>query len=409
MPTTTRRADVVVVGAGLAGLSAALRVAAAGRSVIVLEADDGPGGRVRTDLVDGFRIDRGFQVLNTAYPELRRLNAVRRLDLRRFTRGAILAGSDHRYRLVDPRQQPARLLGDLRVPLGGWGERARLLALLAGCAYLPARRVKRRSGSFREQLQRWRVDGTPAENFLRPFLSGVLLESDLHSSAGYVDLLLRTFVRGQVVVPATGVQALPDLLAADLPAASVRYGVQVSAVRADEVETAAGPIGAGAVILATDPGTAAHWLGFPPPAMHAVTTVWQAAPQAPTRDRLIALDIDNGPLVNSVVMTNVAPDYSPDARALIATSYLGTQALPEQVLHAALARLWGVEPTGWTLIATSVIARATPDLPAGSKLRRPVSTPPGMFVAGDWRDTPSTQGALVSGRRAADAALAALG
>ena len=398
-----------MVGAGLAGLSAALRVAAAGRSVLVLEADDGPGGRVRTDLVDGFRIDRGFQVLNTAYPELRRLDAVRRLDLRRFTRGAILAGSDHRHRLVDPRQQPLRLLDDLRVPLGSWGERVRLLALIADCAYLPATRVKRRSGSFREQLQRWRLDGAPAENFLRPFLSGVLLESDLHSSAGYVDLLLRTFVRGQVVVPSTGVQALPDLLAGDLPDESLRFGVRVSAVRADGVETSEGSIAAGAVILAVDPDTAARWLGFPRPAMHAVTTVWHAAVRPPTRDRLIALDIEHGPLVNSVVMTNVAPEYSPDARALIATSYLGTQALPEPVLHAALARVWGVEPTGWTLIATSVIARATPDLPAGSTLRRSVSTPDGMFVAGDWRDTPSTQGALVSGRRAADAALASLG
>ncbi len=397
-----------MVGAGLAGLSAALRVAAAGRTVLVLEADDGPGGRVRTDTVDGFRIDRGFQVLNTAYPELRRLDAVRRLDLRRFTRGAILAGGDQRHRLVDPRQQPGRLLGDLRVPIGSWGERVRLLALLAGCAYLPAARVKRRSGSFRDQLQRWRVGGAPTENFLRPFLSGVLLESDLHSSAGYVDLLLRTFVRGQVVVPSTGVQALPDLLAADLPAGSVRYGVRVSAVRADAVDTSEGSVSAGAVILAVDPDTAARWLGFPRPAMHAVTTVWHAAARPPTRDRLIALDLDHGPLVNSVVLTNVAPEYSPDGRALISTSYLGTRALPDPVLHASLERLWGVDPSGWTPISTSVIARATPDHPAGTPLRRSVSTPDGMFVAGDWRDTPSTQGALVSGRRAADAALATL-
>ena len=397
-----------MVGAGLAGLSAALRVAAAGRTVLVLEADDGPGGRVRTDVVDGFRIDRGFQVLNTAYPELRRLDTVRRLDLRRFTRGAILAGSDRRHRLIDPRQQPLRLLDDLRVPLGSGSERMRLLALLAGCAYLPATRIKRRSGSFREQLQQWRVDGAPAEAFLRPFLSGVLLEPDLHSAAGYVDLLLRTFVRGHVVVPSTGVQALPDLLASDLPEGSVRYGVRVSAVRADEVETGDGSIGAGAVILAVDPDTAARWLGFPRPAMHAVTTVWHAAVRPPTRDRLIALDIDHGPLVNSVVMTNVAPEYSPDARALVATSYLGARALPNDVLHAGLERLWGVDPSGWTPITTSVIARATPDHPAGTPLRRSVSTPDGMFVAGDWRDTPSTQGALVSGRRAAEAALATL-
>ena len=121
------RADAVVVGAGLAGLAAATTLHRAGRSVVVLEAADGVGGRVRTDLIDGFLCDRGFQILLTGYPELARQLDVGALDLQRFDPGALVRIGGEGYVVGDPLRQPSALLSTLRSPVGTVGDKLRLL------------------------------------------------------------------------------------------------------------------------------------------------------------------------------------------------------------------------------------------------------------------------------------------
>ncbi|MHA3703538.1 NAD(P)/FAD-dependent oxidoreductase [Jatrophihabitans sp. YIM 134969] len=402
-----RGRSAVVVGAGLAGLAAARTLVAAGWQVRVLEASDAPGGRVRTDLVDGFRIDRGFQVLNSAYPELATLGALAHRDDAVFARGALLYRDGRRHRVLDPRRDPSSAPGDLAAPIGSLREKAVLAAFLAECGYASPDRIRRRTDvAFRDQLRAWRLDGPVTDRFVRPFLAGVLLEDTLTTSARYVDLVWRTFVRGDVYVPSSGMQDFPATLAGNLPADTVVYGARVDAVRPGEVDTGEKTERADAVVLAADPRTAAGLLGWDAPAMHDVTTVWHAAPTPPTREPLLLLDSEGGPVVNSVVMTNVAPAYSPDSRALVASSNLGIGTLGEQDRRDHLARVWGVDVTNWETVAVSEVRDALPSLPAGSRFRKPVTVAPGLYVAGDWRDTPSTQGALVSGRRAARAAIA---
>jgi hypothetical protein len=261
---------------------------------------------------------------------------------------------------------------------------------------------------FRELLRRWRLDGAPTEHFLRPFLSGVLLEDQLTTSARFTAYVLHTFLRGVAGVPADGIGALPDLLAARLPADTVTYGARVEAVRPGEVDVAgAGTLRADAVIVAADPVAGAALLDLPAPRMHAVVTVWHAALEPPVDRPAIVLDTEGGPVANSVVMTNAAPSYSPDGRAVIASSSLGPEPLPDDVLRSTLARLWGTDPRGWQELAVTAVPHALPDLPGGSRLHKPVRLTDGLYVAGDWRDTPSSQGALTSGRRAAEAVLAA--
>ncbi|MGT2426306.1 NAD(P)/FAD-dependent oxidoreductase [Amnibacterium kyonggiense] len=404
---TSRDADVLVVGAGLAGLATALRLTAAGRSVRVLEASDGPGGRMRSDRVDGFTVDRGFQVLNTAYPELRRLG-MPDLDLRAFVRGALLRDAHGLHLVADPRQAPTGAAGLLGAPLGSPAERARLLAYLGAVTVLPAARIRgARDRPFEEALRRRGIAGDPVEHFLRPFLQGVLLERELATSSRFAALVLRTFALGTVGVPASGMGALPAALAARLPVGTIEYGARVTAVRPGEVDVEHGTARrAEAVVVAADPLTASTLLGIRRPAMHAVTTVWHAVPSPPTRRAVIALDTEGGPVANSVVMTNAAPGYSPDRRALVASSVLGPEPLPDALLRSALARIWGVGTALWEEVAVTRVPAALPALPGGSPLRRPVRLTEGLYVAGDHRDTPSIQGALVSGRRAADAWLA---
>lgn len=394
------------MGAGLAGLAAARTLVAAGWQVRVHEASDAPGGRVRTDVVDGFTVDRGFQVLNSAYPELGVLGALAHRDDAEFGRGALLYRDGRRHRFLDPRQDPRATPGDATAPIGSLREKVVLAAFLAECGYASPDRIrKRRDVEFREQLHAWHLDGTATDRFVKPFLAGVLLEDELTTSARFVDFVWRTFVRGTVYVPHGGMQDFPATLAANLPDGTITYGSRVEGVRPGEVDTASGTERADAVVLAADPRTAASLLGRDAPVMHDVTTTWHAAPTPPTHEPLIVLDTEGGPLVNSVVMTNVAPGYSPDTRALIATSNLGVGTLTEQERRHHLARLWGVDVTNWQTVAVSEVRDALPALPGGSPLRKPVTVAPGLYVAGDWRDTPSTQGALVSGRRAARAAV----
>ncbi|GAA4735027.1 NAD(P)/FAD-dependent oxidoreductase [Amnibacterium soli] len=403
-----QEADVLIVGAGLAGLAAALRLTAAGRGVRVLEASDAPGGRVRSDRVDGFTVDRGFQVVNTAYPELRRLGVRAQLDLRELVRGALLRDASGLHLVADPRQVPRGALGVVSAPLGTAVQRALLGAFLAGATAVPTSRLPRaRDRELREALARWGVRGAPVDHFLRPFLQGVLLERDLTTSSRFAEFVLRSFALGRTGVPATGVGALPALLADRLPVGTIEYGARVEAVRPGEVDVAgSGTRAAEAVVVAADPVTASRLLGLPTPVMHSVTTVWHAVPAPPTRLPVIALDTEGGPVANSVVMSNASPDYSADGRALIASSVLAPEPIPDRLLRSTLARIWGVGTAGWQEVAVTRVPEALPALPGGSPLRKPVRLAEGLYVAGDHRDTPSSEGALVSGRRAADAYLA---
>jgi phytoene dehydrogenase-like protein len=404
--------DVVVVGAGLAGLRAAQLLSRRGLDVVVLEAADHPGGRVATDVVDGFRCDRGFQVLNTSYPALRAAADLDALDLRGFTPAAAVRDADGLHVYGDPRRRPAltpRMALDPLVPLrdkaalGAWT--ARILA--AG----PRRVVAHGGRSAAADLAAAGVRGPVVDRVLRPFLSGVLGEGELATSAAYVRLVWRAFAIGTIAVPAAGMGAIPAQLAAGLPDGVLRLGRRVEAVRAGAVRVDGDELSARAVVVATDPVTASALLpGVAAPRMYALTTLYFVAPAPPAHQPTLHLDGTGGPLANTVVLTEAAPGYSPDHRALVSSSFLGTaDRVPETVVRRELGRLYGVATDGWEHLHTAEIPRALPALPAASPLRRDVVLGDGVFVAGEHHDTPSQQGALVSGRRAAQAVLAHLG
>ncbi len=401
-------APVVVVGAGLAGLAAARELTRAGRPALVVESGQRPGGRVRTDRVDGFRVDRGFQVLNTGYPELARLVDLAALDVRAFLPGALVRTRTGLHLVADPRRLPSAALATLRAPVGSLADKMRLAAVTAD---LVARPGRIRNAARTTTLARWQdrgLSGAMVDGFLRPFLSGVLLDRDLAASSAFGDFVWRSFALGRVGVPSMGMGALPQQLAEGLPEGTLHTGRSVTAVSSLGVETDDGPIEASAVIVAADPVTAATQLGLQPPTMRAVTT-WNYACAVPPVDRPVLILDGEGrtPILNSAVLTNAAPSYSPDRRALVAASVLGVGLVTDAEVRAHLSWLYGVPTGGWELIAEVAVPEALPAYPPSAPLRRPARRPDGVFVAGDWRDTPSIQGALVSGRRAAEAVLAA--
>lgn len=401
--------DVVVVGAGMAGLAAAGLLSQSGLEVRLLEAGDRPGGRVRTDSVDGLLLDRGFQLLNPSYPAVQRLLNLDALALRPFEPGVAVHLDGHRHVLADPLRAPAQLLGTLRAPVGSWREKLAMARWAAEVGFGPAARIKRGIDEpLAATLRRRGLDGRLGRTVLVPFLAGVLAEEELSSSRRLGELLVRAFVRGTPAVPAAGMQAIADQLAAHLPEAVLRLDSPVTGLRSMTVHTPQGPVNARAVLVAADPITASALLDHPAPRMRSLTTFYHCTDQPPTTSRLLHVDGDRtGPVINTAVVSNVAPRYADRGRSLVASTVLGLAAHDaEPQVRAQVGRIYGADTQQWQHVASYPILGALPAMPPGQSLRQAVDLGDGLFVAGDHRDTPSIQGALVSGRRAARAVLA---
>jgi phytoene dehydrogenase-like protein len=398
--------DVVIVGAGLAGLVAAGRLCAAGLDVLVLEAGDAPGGRIRTDAVDGLLLDRGFQLFNPAYPQAPHVFDLQALDLQPFRAGVVVALGQHRYLLGDPRRLPRATWSSLRAPVGSVREKAALLRWALEVGYGPAGRIKTRpDSSFADELRRRGLDGQIATTVLQPFLAGVLGDLELTSSRRLVDLLMRAFVRGTPALPAGGMQALPDQLADRLPAGVLRLNRTVRSVRGDRVVTDDEDVSARAVLMAAGPRIGCELAGLPAPAMRSLTTVYHLAEVAPSSLGILHVDGSHrGPIVNTAVVSNVAPTYARQG-ALIASTIVGSDDSPatRAAVRAQAGLIYGVDPTRWQEVATYVIADALPAQLAPLTLRSPIAIDGPLFVAGDHRDTASIQGAIVSGQRSSAA------
>jgi hypothetical protein len=323
----------------------------------------------------------------------------------------VVATTTGRYRLGDPRRLPGWAWSSLRAPVAPLQQKLRLVAWVLG---LEARsRTGRTAGSdvaIGSTLGRLGLEGAVADSVLRPFLSGVLGEAVRETSTSYVEQVLLAFLRGTPAVPADGMQQLPRRLAAALPPGSVRTSTPVDAVRRDGVETAGGQISARAVVVATD-AAAAHRLcpGVPEVPVRALTTLYHLAGRPPTD--VAALHIDGssrGPVVNTSLLSAVAPGYA-DA-PLISSTVLGAHddAATESAVRTHLAAIYGVDTRGWTHLRTYALPAALPAVPAPLAPPREPRLSDGVYVAGDWCTTPSQQGALSSGRRAAEAVLADL-
>ncbi|MFF0103363.1 NAD(P)/FAD-dependent oxidoreductase [Micromonospora sp. NPDC005257] len=408
MPDT----DVVVVGGGLAGLAAARRLHRAGVPWRLLEAADRLGGRAATDRVDGFLLDRGFQVLNTAYPRLAGLVDVGALGMGWFTPGVLVRRGDRLERLVNPLREPAGAPATLTAGIGSLTDRLRFGALAAGYATLPVGRLLHTPETTAEKaLRRAGLSDAIIEELLRPFLSGVLLDRELATSSHVLAVIMRSFARGRIGLPADGMAALPRALAAPLPAELIDLNTPVTEVAPGRVRTPSGEITCRAVVVAVDPPAAATLLpGLTRVRMHAYTTYYHRTGTAPLDEPILLLDGDRRETIaNTVVVSRAAPTYAPDGQHLVATSVVGPQTPPEPVIRRELDRLYGRSTADWTHLTTVTVPDALPAAPPPQgRLRKPVALGDGLYVAGDHRDSPSIQGALASGWRTVGAVLADL-
>jgi phytoene dehydrogenase-like protein len=406
---------VYVVGAGLAGLRCALRLRERGVEATVLEAADGVGGRVRTDRMDGFLLDRGFQVLLTAYPEAGEALDYDKLELRRFFPGAVVRTGGRFVTVADPFRRPLEGLRTALAPVGGLGDKLKVARLRRRVTAGSLEELfARPETTTREALAARGFSDAIVDRFFRPLFGGVLLDRELGTSSRMFEFVYRMLALGDVALPAGGMGAIPDQLAGGLPPDQVRLGRRVTAVGDDGLTLAGGErLDAWAVVIATDGPTASGLLGGEPPAPASVAAscLYFAADRAPVDEPVIVLDGDGeGPVNNLCVPSSVAPTYAPAGAALVSATVLARPGLPrgpdlEAAVLAQLADWFGSGVVAWRHLKTYHIPHAQPAQPPGAldPPERPVRLRPGRYLCGDHRDNASINGALASGRRTADA------
>jgi phytoene dehydrogenase-like protein len=409
--------DVVIVGAGLAGLSCGRRLAECGVSFVILEASDGVGGRVRTDVVDGFRLDRGFQVYLTAYPEGRQMLDLAALDLKPFIRGAMVWFGGRFHRVVDPRAEPLTAIRSLFDPIGTPLDKLRLVRLFWEIDRGSLSRQSAKDERLTLDHLRWPggFSASMIDRLFRPLFGGMFLEKKLATSSRFFRFVLRMFAEGSAAVPSAGMQAIPDQLAERLPAGAIRLGAAVEYVGEREVALSGGEtIRTRAVVVATDGRAAARLLGadVTDRGSYGTVTLYYAADRPPVSGPILMLDGEGqGPANHVAVTSNAAPGYAPAGKALIAASVVGVPVVDDAELdrqvRLQLSAWFGPDVLGWTFLRAYRIPHALPDQTAGAldPWMRPVRLRPGMYVCGDYRDNGSIDGAMTSGFRAAQAVL----
>ncbi|HJZ57196.1 MAG TPA: NAD(P)/FAD-dependent oxidoreductase, partial [Gemmataceae bacterium] len=388
----TAAPDVLIVGAGLAGLCCGRRLAECGVNFQILEASDGVGGRVQTNLVDGFRLDRGVQVYLTAYPEGRRVLDLGALDLKSFARAALVWVGGKFHRVADPRSEPFAAAKSLFNPVGTARDKLRLVRLFWEIDRGTLDQQLAKDERLTLDLLRWNGKFSPAmiDRLFRPLFGGMFLERNLSTSSRFFRFVFRMLAAGPAAVPALGMQAIPDQIAARLPAESVRLGAKVERVGQREVTLADGEtIRTRAVVIATEGPVAAGLLGgeIADPGSKGTVTLYFAADRPPVSEPIIMLDGEGqGPVNHAAVVSNVAPAYAPPGKALIAASVVGIRADGDGELdrqaRLQLASWFGPDVLGWRLLRVSRIPHALPDQTAGKldPWRRSVRLRPGLYV-----------------------------
>jgi protoporphyrinogen oxidase len=378
--------DVLIIGAGLAGLSAAITLQAAGRNVRVIESSDRPGGRVTSDLIDGFVCDRGFQLINSKYPALIDLDVIKEIDFIQAPRVIEIALGNDRRALGDPRVAPWTALDKAT---GTIPEKLTLLRFLASSP--------KENQSVEDVLK---AAGTTYVRVLRPFLQGVFLTDPKNVDARYGKSVIKSFVTGSPGVPRKGVGELSKALAARI--SPITYGVQVDSLEGKIVKTSAGDFKASTIIVATDATTATQLLGLPEvPRMAGCITWYHAVANNPSGNGRLIVDGQNrGSIINSIVMSDISSSYAPLGQHLVSTTTdLG---VTESDVRRHLAIMWEISTHDWQLIAKYEIPAALPIHNVGRALTQTVKVSEDLFVVGDHRAVPSQQGALFSGRLAAE-------
>lgn len=410
----------------MAGLACAVRLKAAGIDALLLDGSDGVGGRVRTDLVDGFRLDRGFQILLTAYPEAQRLLRYDDLDLARFRSGALIhypqanAGKPW-LTLLNPFQEPLSVFQTLASPIGTLADKLRIVELLRQTQSLPVDELfQQMPTTTLQRLHNLGFSDRIIDLFFRPFFGGVFLEDALTTSSTFFDFCFRMFFSGDAAVPALGIGELANQLARRLSPEQIQLNSPVAQLDGTRVVLADGrTIQAETIVLAVDPASAARLLNRPAPgslAFNHTTCTYFAAPaswQLPNDlpKKMLMLNPRRSSAVhNMTIVSDIAPTYAPAGQRLISVSTQGLETVDEASLTDRIRReltdWFGEGVQQWHHLRTYHIPQAlpaySPASPGAGTTHQPLKLADGLYQCGDQSAYPSLNAALQTGRLVAE-------
>ena len=405
--------SITIIGAGISGLTAAVYLHKKGFKIQILEASDRAGGRIKTDIIDGFRLDRGFQVLLTEYPETKRLLDYKKLNLKRFLPGATVLYDDGQFESADPFRRPTALFSTLFAPVGSLKDKINTYFLKRKLVEISIPSLfKQPEVETIAQLKNYGFSQKMIDRFYKPFFSGIFLENDLKTSSTMFDFVMKMFSEGDAAIPELGMEEIPKQLVAMLPANSIQYNIKVSAIENNKIICEDGLIiEADKIIIATEAiGFASAYISKEKQNFHQVTNVYFEAKIAPTEKAVVVLNAstDKKWVNNLTVMSNISSKYAPKGKVLISVSYNGIPTIDDATLaenmKTELKKGYGNQVTDWKMIKTYRINYA---LPNQEKVTNEVSNSEiqinqNLFICGDHLMNGSINAAMKSGRIVAE-------
>lgn len=405
---------VIIIGAGLAGLTAAIELEKAGFKPTILEASDSIGGRVKTDNMGGYLLDHGFQVLLTAYPEAQRYLDYEKLNLKKFNPGAlILDKKNGNYTISDPLRQPVTLFNMLFSPVGSFSDKLKIFQWNRALRKLSIDEIFAKPEiSSIEFLRKKGFSETIIQQFFKPFFGGIFLENELSTSSRMLEFVFKMFGEGFAAIPESGMKAIPEMLASNLSQTEIKFNQRVEKVGLKKVFLDNGQeIETDVIIIATRAEQLLPQLEGQFSEDQFVTNLYFSSTIDPIGKPLIALVPDEDKLINNItVMNNTSASYAPEGSFLLSVSVTrnyeeNDKQLKQRVLKELIEVFPKLSEAVIEHLKTFYIDNALPQIddfqnkikPSQSKIQQ------GIYLAGDYLLNGSINAAMASGRYAAHA------
>jgi len=404
---------ITIIGAGISGLTAAVYLHQKGYKIQILEASDRAGGRIKTDLIDGFRLDRGFQVLLTEYPETKALLDYKKLNLKRFLPGATVLYDGGQFEIADPFRRPTATFSTLFAPVGSLKDKINTFFLKNKLVNISIPNLFQQPEiETIAQLKKYGFSSKMIDRFYKPFFSGIFLENDLKTSSNMFDFVMKLFSEGDAAIPELGMEEIPKQLVTMLPENSIRYNLKVSAIEKNKIICEDGTIlEAYKIIIATEAvGLASSYIPKTKQNFHQVTNVYFEAKIAPTQKAAVVLNAaTNKKWANNLtVLSNISNQYAPTGKVLISVSYNGIPAIDDATLaenmKTELKQWYGNQVEDWKLLKTYRINYALPNQEKVSDEvpNSEIKINESLFICGDHLLNGSINAAMKSGRIVAE-------
>jgi len=406
--------SVIIVGGGLSGLTAARKLQELNIDFTLLEASDRIGGRIKTDVIDGFRLDYGFQVLLTAYPEAKRWLDYKKLNLRSFDPGAMLLYPDGSKDLLgDPLREISSLIptifskaGNLQDKFKTWNLKNRLTNMSIDEIF-----TQKEISTIDALSHEYGFSNEMIQNFFQPFFAGIFLEKDLQTSRRMFDFVFKMFSEADTAVPNVGMEEIPKQLAKPLPEKSIITGACVEKIDGQDVYLKDGSkFSAPHIIVATEATGLIHDIAETKTEHQSTTHLHFVSKEDPIKKPLIALNTSPKRLCNNICnISKVAPGYSPDARNLISISITGQSTLhSKRIIDSVRQELtpwFGSSTQDWEHLHTREIQYALPNQQSVSNHLTPdqYEIRKGLYACGDFQLNGSINASMKTGRLVAEA------